>query len=303
MTEYRFLLVLWTYVAVTLASIVAGFFPTYSDALATAYAGEPEDWLSRNIWADVIVSTLLLCSWLVGLIGLFFFKRWARSLSLAQTFLGLVVLFFIGPNLLSSLESFLLETSILLWGVILTLAYFSPVSTRFDQPNTQAERQRQVNRLGPSVLRAFSTAGAWWPAVVAHLARSLKFITKKNLRAAFPYILIIVTTSLVTSYFVAKYVAKDIRGSFFTAYENSLAFNAVHKIDAWDRLEKLLVKGCNKEALVHVRGRQSLELLSLQRSLENGAKLDKSVEEKHASIIAKANSAINKGAYQFPECK
>jgi hypothetical protein len=174
---------------------------------------------------------------------------------------------------------------------------------RFVQPNTQAERQRQVNRLGPSVQRAFSTAGAWWPAVVAHLVRSLKLIMKKNLRAAFPYILIIVSTSLVTSYFVAKYVAKDIRGSFFTAYENSGAFNEVHRIEAWDRLEQLLVKGCNKEALVHVRGHQSQELLSLQRSLENGAKLDKAAEEEHASIITRANSAINKGAYQFPKCK
>lgn len=180
MTESRFLLILWSYVAVTLASIVDGFFPTYSDALASAYAGEPEDWLSRNIWAEVIVFTLLLCSWLAGLIGLFFFKRWARSLSLAQTFLGLAISFFLGPTLFSSLHLSLLETSILLWGVILALAYFSPVSARFDQPNTQAERHRGAKRPGPSVHREFSTAGAWWPAVFAHLARSLKFITKKT---------------------------------------------------------------------------------------------------------------------------
>lgn len=117
----------------TLASIVAGFFPTYSDALATAYAGEPEVWLFRNTWTAVMVISPLLCAWLAGLIGLFFFKRWARSLSLALTFLGLAILVSLGPTLLSSLESSLLEASSMLWGVILALAYFSPVSARFER--------------------------------------------------------------------------------------------------------------------------------------------------------------------------
>jgi hypothetical protein len=122
---------------------------------------------------------------------------------------------------------------------------------------------------------------------------------RKHLKAALPVILTAIVTFLVTSYFVAR----NVRSAMVAATIDMEAFNDIHRITTWDSLEQFLTKGCNKEALEHIRILQSLELLSLQRSLENGAKLDKTLEEQHSTILARAKSAVNNGKYYIPTCK
>ena len=133
MTETRFVQILWIYVGLVLASIAAYFFSGFSAELAVAYENEPEPWLMRNVWIGAAVLLPMLFAWIVGLVGLFFFKSWARALSLAITLLGLVLTVGLGPSLSSGLEASLLEASSILWGAILALAYFSPVSARFER--------------------------------------------------------------------------------------------------------------------------------------------------------------------------
>lgn len=81
------------------------------------------------------------------------------------------------------------------------------------------------------------------------------------------------------------------------------ASNELYRINSWDRLAQLLVKGCNKEALEYVKMEQSLGLSSLQWHLNNGAKLAKKVEEENQSIANRAKSFTGKGRYDIPTCK
>jgi hypothetical protein len=134
MTESRYLKMLLADVALTAAAIVAGFFPSYSAELSAAYKSEPDTWLMSNIWLaagilGVLVLALLFA--LIGLIGMFRFKTWARTLSLYSTLIIYVLRPFLGTLLLSGLQDALLDASTLLWGAILAVSYFSPVSARF----------------------------------------------------------------------------------------------------------------------------------------------------------------------------
>jgi len=136
MTDSRFVRLLWIHlaltVALTAASVAAIFFPSYSDTLAVAYENEPENGLLGNVLVSGIVLVPLFLAWLTGLVGLFFFKRWARSLSLYVTLFGLIISAFLGPFLYSGLEASLFDASSILWGFILALSYYSSISARFE---------------------------------------------------------------------------------------------------------------------------------------------------------------------------
>ncbi|WP_310446982.1 hypothetical protein [Thiobacillus sp.] len=81
------------------------------------------------------VSLAVLLPWLIAVlvstVGLLFFKRWARSMALYSTVLGLAVYFFFGSSLSSAIGSALTDASSMVWGAVLALAYYSPLSERF----------------------------------------------------------------------------------------------------------------------------------------------------------------------------
>jgi len=131
MTDSRFRKLLWIYVALTTAAIVASAFPPHSDALQAAVENESNSWLWDHIWVSIGVFSVLVLGWLVGLVGLFRFKRWGRSLSLYSTIATILSYPFMGSSLSWGVESGLYESSGMLWGAILAIAYFSPVSSRF----------------------------------------------------------------------------------------------------------------------------------------------------------------------------
>jgi hypothetical protein len=130
MTEFRFLKLLWIYVAVTVASMIAVLFHGYSDELSAAYDNEPEPWLLQS-WIGWTVIGGFAVAWIVGLIGLFYIKPWARSLSLYSTLAGFLLFPLSGPSLYSGIELALADGASILWGAILAISYFSPVSERF----------------------------------------------------------------------------------------------------------------------------------------------------------------------------
>ena len=134
-SKFRWLLVL--YVVVTLAAMGAAFVPGgYSQELADAFAQEPESWFFRHIWLALAVALPLLAAIIAGVAGLFFFKRWGRTVSLYATILSLVLYVFSGPEIYSAWESALFEVSSLLWGAILALAYYSPIASRLGVSNS-----------------------------------------------------------------------------------------------------------------------------------------------------------------------
>ena len=121
---------------------------------------------------------------------------------------------------------------------------------------------------------------------------------KKHVKFALTIVLTVIATFIVTVYVATK----NTRAAFMSATYNMEAFNELHRIRSWDSLEQLLVKGCNKEALEYVRMEQSLGLSSLKWHLDNGAKLEKKIEEENSSIVSRAESFTSKGKYDIPTC-
>jgi hypothetical protein len=132
MTESRFRQFLVLYVLLELIAIALGHLPNgYSTSLAEAYSNEPEPWLFQHTWLFIGSVALLVVAGIAGLIGLYFFRAWARALSVCVTLATLAFMPFTGPTLYSALEQPPSEAASTVWGVILALAFWSAVSDRF----------------------------------------------------------------------------------------------------------------------------------------------------------------------------
>ena len=103
----------------------------YSQELSDAYDKEPVPWVMEQVWMLVILLPFGAAVF-AGFLGLYFFKHWGRSLSLYSTLAGLFIIPFFGATISSGIESSFYEASTLLWGAILALAYYSPLSHKFD---------------------------------------------------------------------------------------------------------------------------------------------------------------------------
>ena len=103
-----------------------------SPELSSARDNEPMFCFIENY---PIISLAILLPWLAaalaGVVGLFLFKPWGRTLSLYSTVLGVFLIPFLGPVVSSGVAFSLDEVAITLWGATLALAYFSPVAERF----------------------------------------------------------------------------------------------------------------------------------------------------------------------------
>ena len=121
----------------------------------------------------------------------------------------------------------------------------------------------------------------------------------RHLKFTLAIAFVVISTSVVTAHFATK----NTRTAFVSVAYDMEAFNDLYRIESWDRLEKLLVKGCSKEALEYVKMEQSLALSSLKWHLDNGAKLEKKIEEENDSIIKRARSFAGQGKYDIPTCK
>ena len=64
-------------------------------------------------------------------VGLFMFKSWSPRLSIYTTILAIPLAIVSGPTAMSGLSSLLSELSCYLWGSIIALTFFSPISNEF----------------------------------------------------------------------------------------------------------------------------------------------------------------------------
>ena len=132
MTKIHFRILIMLRVAFVAAGIAVAFVPDmYSPALAFAYSNEPEPWIITSQWLSLATLVPLTLLTILAIVGLFFFKHWGRALSLYGTIAITLLSASFGPSVESAIESALLDVSILLWGAILALAYYSPVSSMF----------------------------------------------------------------------------------------------------------------------------------------------------------------------------
>lgn len=77
------------------------------------------------IWVPAMVISL------IAAIGMFFFWRPARVLALIGTLLALAALPFSEPFVATGLATLFNEGASILWGMVLALAYWSPLAQRF----------------------------------------------------------------------------------------------------------------------------------------------------------------------------
>jgi hypothetical protein len=138
-TRFRFLILLS--VSTSLLSVVLSFTATsHSAELAGAYAREPgPSWVEDHPWLFITGALAYILLYAAGTIGLYRFLHWARPLSLYLTLAGLLLLPVLSASLLSPLEYMLQAVSGLSWGAVLALAYWSPLSTQFEQPAAVAD--------------------------------------------------------------------------------------------------------------------------------------------------------------------
>ena len=80
--------------------------------------------------------------WLISALGLFFFQNWARHLYLALSLGTLVAVPFSGFLVAAPVDALFLNANLLLDGVILALAYFTPLAASFKvaEPNPSFKR-------------------------------------------------------------------------------------------------------------------------------------------------------------------
>ncbi|MDQ1921319.1 hypothetical protein [Massilia pseudoviolaceinigra] len=136
MTVFRFRLLLSLYIILCIAQPAVGwhFSHLIPPAMQAAWEAEPHSSDVANFPLSLSILLPLAIGSFAGVIGMFTFKSWARSFSLYFTVAIIIVLPFSGPWLFSWLDYILVEITAMVWGAVMALAYYSPVSSQFSRP-------------------------------------------------------------------------------------------------------------------------------------------------------------------------
>jgi len=125
-------------IVISVATGLAGgfvdlLFPSLvSPSLSAAIENEPSPtFLSESPWLLLLLVAPVSIAGIASTVGLFFFRQWARSLSVITLGLGIAATPFFGSTLSSGLSYALIEVASTTWGAALALAYFSPISSLF----------------------------------------------------------------------------------------------------------------------------------------------------------------------------
>lgn len=129
------LLVLACLLGLTAAGVVDVVFPHLVPAAAAQAIEAEAAFKVLEHWAFVSVLAVWAVACFAGAIGLLFFRRWARSLSLWTTGVGFVLYPLFGATVSSGWANALTESSATLWGAVLALSYFGPLCARFGKAN------------------------------------------------------------------------------------------------------------------------------------------------------------------------
>lgn len=127
-TRFRHLFMLFLASSVAGAVIGEG---GVSPTLKLAYEAEPNRWFDDHLWLMLGMFAAYLAVAIAGMIGMYRFRLWGRSVSLWSTLVGLVLYPFMGVDLSSPLATACKEIGEMSWGALLALAYFSPLAAEF----------------------------------------------------------------------------------------------------------------------------------------------------------------------------
>jgi hypothetical protein len=133
-TWFRRLIMLSIAAAIAAAVIGEG---SVSPTLKLAYEAEPNPWFEHHLWLVLALFIPYVAISIAGMVGLYRFRLWGRSIALWSSVVGFALGPFFGADLSSPVGTILSEMSHMSWGAVLALAYFSPLSSEFkDAPST-----------------------------------------------------------------------------------------------------------------------------------------------------------------------
>jgi hypothetical protein len=135
-TIFRFLVVGSIALAVLGGAVdyfVPGLLPAALENAYEAYATAEEPTVSHALTLGGL-ALLLLIGAVVGTIGLLLFKPWGRRLSLWLSALAMLSHPFVDPVVSSGWATMFTETSMMLWGAALAMAYFAEIKVKFGGP-------------------------------------------------------------------------------------------------------------------------------------------------------------------------
>jgi urea transporter len=87
--------------------------------------------LSTGFIVLLLISIPLIIVNIISVVGLFCFRPWAPRIAIIATLLSFMIYPLLGYSLSSGWALALTDFSTLLWGVVLTLTYYSPIRKRF----------------------------------------------------------------------------------------------------------------------------------------------------------------------------
>jgi uncharacterized RDD family membrane protein YckC len=140
-SQFRYLLT--AYFLLSLAGIIFDFvFPStipneYLQAKAILNKNESNQ--ETTIAYGVLIIALVICliGNIVAFIGLFWFHTWARRISVITTVILILASPAVGASLSSGWASAFSELAATLWGVILAIAYLTPIKENFTPTSSQ----------------------------------------------------------------------------------------------------------------------------------------------------------------------
>jgi len=79
-----------------------------------------------------LISFIIIIAGMIATIGLYLLKKWSRSLAVFVSLLVVIIYPALGPNLQSGWSLMFLETSMMLWGAVLSMTFFSDLKIQFE---------------------------------------------------------------------------------------------------------------------------------------------------------------------------
>ena len=111
--------------------------------------------------------------------------------------------------------------------------------------------------------------------------------------------ILVVITSVVSSSLVNKQTIKVMTSKVL----DMQALNNVRRVESWDHIEKLISKGCNKEALQFIKIKQSEVLSDIKYQIGNNHKRIKVIEKRNHNIAKRAETSVKLNGYSVPTCE
>lgn len=119
------------YIATSLAAMTASIIVGISAAdSATIFESPLNAWIDRHFWPAFAVMVAMIIGFIAGIVGMYRYKVWGRSLSAFIFLVGLGFTFVEGI-VETGPEAVLYTVSNILWGAVLASAYLSPDAARF----------------------------------------------------------------------------------------------------------------------------------------------------------------------------